>query len=157
MVVLPLPAAGTASAILALSKAAWKLGISLSKLDQDSKIIDNTVKDLVGEVKSLSNECDLVYVELEEVIGKSEIESPPAYDVDGKMSLRLVSQVEEANKTMQELEMFIESVRMEESYVIGQVQYWLKLDQSRDQIASIRTKVCRHTDSFHASLLLINA
>jgi hypothetical protein len=156
MVFIPFTAVGTASAVLALSKAAWKLGISLSKLDQDPKNVDTTVKDLIGDVKSLSNECDLVYVELEEVISKSEIGSPPTYDVDGKMRIRLATQVEEASQTMQELELFVKGVRGEESCFIGQVQHRWKLDQSRNQIASIRTKVCRHTDNFHTTLLLIN-
>ncbi len=61
MEVIPPTAVGTASAVLAVSKAAWRLGISLSKLDQDTKIFDSTVKNLAGEVKSLGNECDLVY------------------------------------------------------------------------------------------------
>ena len=157
MVVTPFTAMGTASAVLALSKAAWKLGSSLSKLDQDTKIVDTTVKNLAGEVKSLGNICDLVYTELEEVVSKSETGSPPPYDVDGRMWDCLATQVEETSRTMQELEQFVKSVRGEESSFIGQAQRQRKLDKSKDQIASIRTTVCRHTDNLRTLLLLINA
>ena len=153
MVVTPL---GTASAVLALSKAAWKLGSSLSKLDQDTEIVDTTIKNLAGEVKSLGNECDLVYAELEEVVSKFETVSPLPSDVDGTMWNCLVTQVEETGRTMQELELFVQSIRGEESSLVGQAQHQRKLDKSKDQIASIRTKVCRHSDNLRTTLLLIN-
>lgn len=156
MVFTPFPAVGTDSAVLALSKAAWKLGISLSKLDQDTKIVDTTVKNLAGEVKSLGNECDLVYADLEEIVNKNETGSPPPYDVDGRMWDCLAMQVEETSRTMQELELFVKSVRGEESSFIGQAQRQRKLDKSKDQIASIRTKVCGHTNNLRITLLLIN-
>ena len=157
MVVTPFTAVGTASAVLALSKAAWKLGSSLSKLDQDTKIVDTTIKNLAGEVKSLGNECDLVYAELEDVVSKSETGSPLPYDIDGRMWNCLVTQVEEASRTLQELELFVKSVRGEVSNFVGQAQRQKKLDKSKDQIASIRTKVSRHTDNLRTTLLLINA
>lgn len=156
MVVTPFTAVGTASAVLALSKAAWKLGSCLSKLDQDTIIVDTTVKTLAGEVKSLGNECDLAYAELEEVVSQSETGSPLPYDVDGRVWNCLVTQVEETSRTMQELELFVNIVRGEESSFVGQVQRQRKLDKSKDQIASIRTKVCRHTDNLRITLLLIN-
>jgi hypothetical protein len=155
MVVAQFTAVGTASAVLALSKAAWKLGSSLSKLDQDTKIVDTTVRNLAGEVKSLGNECDLVYAELEEVVGKSESGSPRPYDVDDRMWICLATQVEETSRTMQELDLLVKSVRVEESGFIGRAQRQRKLDQSKDQIASIRTTVCRQTDNLRATLLLI--
>ena len=148
-------AGGTASAVLAMSKAAWKLGISLSKLDQDTKIVDATVKNLAGEVKSLGNECDLVYAELDEVSSQSETASPSLHDVDGRMWDCLATQVEETSQTMQELELFVKVVRGEESSLISQAQRQRKLDRSKDQIASIRTKVCRNTDNLRITLLLI--
>ena len=151
-----LTAVGTASAILVLSKAAWKLGSSLSKLDQDTKVVDTSVKNLAGEVKSLGNECDLVYAELEEVVSKDETGSPLPDDVDGRMWNCLVTQVEETSRTMQELDLFVNSVRGEESSFTGQAQRQRKLDKSKDQIASIRTKVWRHTDNLSTTRLLIN-
>lgn len=156
MTTIPFTSVGTASAVLALSKAAWKLGISLSKLDQDTKIVDTTIKNLAGEVKSLGIECDLVYAELEEVTSKSETWSPPPYDVDDTIWNCLAAQVEETSRTIQELELFIKRVRGEESSSFGQAQRQRKLDKSRDQIESIRTKVCRHTDNLRTTLLLIN-
>jgi hypothetical protein len=152
MVVTPFTAVGTASAVFALSKAAWKLGSSISKFDQDTSIVDITVKNLAGELKSLSSECDLV----EEVVSKSKTQSPPPYDTNGRMWDCLATQVEDTSRTMQELELFVKSLRGEESSFISQAQRQRKLDKSKDQITSIRTKVCRHTDNLRATLLLIN-
>lgn len=156
MVVTQFSAVGTASAVLELSKAAWKLGSSLSKLDLDTIIVDTTVRNLAVEVKSLGNECDLVYAKLEEVVSKSETGSPQPYDVDDRMWICLATRVEETSRTMQELELFVKSVRVEESSFIGQAQRQRKLDQSKGQIASIRTKVCRQTDNLRTTLQLIN-
>jgi len=154
MVVTPFIAVDTASAVLALSKEVWKLGISLSKLDQNAKIADTTVENLAGEIKSLGNECDLVYAELEVVLGQSGTGSTPPYDIDGRMWNCLATQAGETRRTMQELELLIKNVRWKEPTSIGQAQR--KLDRSKDQIASIRTKVRRHTDNLHTMRLLIN-
>ena len=157
MVVIPSTAVGTASAVLALSKTAWKLGSSLLKLDQDTKIVNTTIKNLAGEVKSLGNECDLVYAELEDAVSKSETGSTLPYDIDGRIWNCLVAQVEETSRTLQDLELFVKSVSGEVSSFVGQAQRQKKLDRSKDQIASTRTKVSRHTDNLRDTLLLINA
>ena len=156
MVVTPFTAVGTASAILALSKAAWKLGNSLSELDQDTQIVDNTVKNLAGEVKSLGNECELVYAELEEASSKSETRSSLPYDADGRMWSCLVTQVEETNRTIQELELFVKGIGEEESNFIHQPQRQRKRHKIKDQVARIRIKVRWHTKNWRTMLLLIN-
>jgi hypothetical protein len=130
--------------------------LPLSKLNQDTKIVDTTVKNLAGEVKSLDNDCDLVYAELDELSSRTETESPPLYDVDGSMWHCLATQVEETNRTMQELELFVKSVRGEESSFISQAQSQRKLDKSKDQIASIRTELCSHSSDLRIMLLLID-
>ncbi|KAI9705031.1 MAG: hypothetical protein M1836_006813 [Candelina mexicana] len=153
MAVAPLTAVGTASAVLALSKATWKLGSSLSKLHQGTGIFGATIGNLAEEVKSLGNECDLVYAELEEIVSKSEAGSFPLYDVDGKIWKYAATQVEETSRTIQELEFFVKSVRGERSNFIVQAQRQREIN---DQIADIRTRVCRHTDNLRTTLLLIN-
>lgn len=155
MVVTPFTAVGTASAVLALSKAAWKLGSTLSNLDQVTNTVDTTVKILAENVKSLGNDCDLVYAELEEVVRKSETGSPPPYDVDGRMWNCLVTQVNETSRTLQELELFVRSFRGKEFDSIGQTERERQLGKSQDQIASIRARICRHSDSLRTMLLLI--
>jgi hypothetical protein len=156
MVVTQFSAVGAASAVLELSKAAWKLGSSLSKLDLDTTIVDTTVKNLAGEVKSLGNECDLVYTKLEGVVSKSETASPQPYDVDNRIWICLATQVEDTSRTMQELELFFKSVRVEESSFTSQAQRQRKLDHIKGQIASIRTKVYRQTDNLRTMRQLIN-
>lgn len=156
MEVTPFTAGGIASAILMLSKAAWKAGSSLSKLDQDTIVVDNSVKNLADEVKSLGNDCDLVYAELEEVVNKGETGSPLPDDVDGRIWNCLVTQVEETTRTMQELELYVKSVRGEKSSFIGQAQRQRKLDKGKDQIANTRSNIGRLTSNFRTTLLLIN-
>jgi hypothetical protein len=156
MMATPFTAVGTTSAVLALSNVAWKLGSSLLKLDQDTKVVDTTVTNLAVEVKSLGKECDLVYAELEKVVSRSEPGSPPPYDVDDRLWNCLATQMQETSRTIQELELFVKSAREEGSSFFGQAQRQRRLDNSKDQIASIRTKICRHTDNLHTTLLLIN-
>lgn len=144
------------SAVLALSKAAWKLGTSLSKLDRDTKTTDTVLTSLVSEVQSLGNECDLVYAEVDEVISKSDIGVSWPSDVDGRLWNCLVAQVEETGGTMQELERLIKSWRGDEANVIGQAHRHRKLDTRRNQIARIRIKVVGHIDNFRILSLLIN-
>lgn len=148
-----------ASAMLALSKAAWKLGSFLSNVNQDIKLIDTTFQNLAGEVKSLGNECDFVYAELEDVISsKGETGSPPPYyDDESRMWDCLAIQVNDIGRMMQELELFVKAANGEvQSSLISQAQRQRKLDESGDQIASIRIKVRHHTDNLHTMLLLIN-
>ena len=154
MVVTPFVAAGVAPAVLALSKTAWKLGSSLSKLDQDTKIAGTVVKSLTREIKALGNECDLVYAELEEVIGKGEVGLPPPYNVGGRIWSCLATQVEEASRTMQDLELYVADVRGMTSSSIGQAQR-KTLEDSKDQVASFRTKVSWKTDNLRTTLLMI--
>lgn len=156
MVINPSAAVGTASAVLALSKAAWKLGSSLSKLDQDTKIVDSTVKSLAEDVKSLSDSCDLLHTELDGVVKKSEIGAPSPYSIDATLWGCLATQVEETSQTIQELERWIKSTGEKKLDYIGQAQRWSNLDKSRDQIAKIRTKVRRHEKNLNITLLLLN-
>ena len=147
---------GTASAVHALSKTAWRLGSTLSKLNHEAITVETAVRNLGGEVRSLSNECDLVYDNLEEVASKSETGSPPPYDVDGTVWNCLATQVEETGQTLQELELFVKSLAVGNSSFNSQAQRQRKLDKSKDQVASIRIRICRHTNNLHTTLLLIN-
>jgi ABC-type transporter Mla subunit MlaD len=141
-----------AASVLALSKTAWRLGITLSKLDYDTKTVNNAIQDLAGDVKSLSNECDVVYAKLEEVLGKSSNESALHHNVDARIGDCLASEVQDASRTIQELELFLSSLRGRKPF-IGQAQ---RLNESKDQVAKFRTEVCGHTDNLRITLVLIN-
>ncbi|KAF1846093.1 uncharacterized protein K460DRAFT_338998 [Cucurbitaria berberidis CBS 394.84] len=155
MVVTPVTAEDTATAILALGKSAWKLGVSLSKLDQDAGIVDITVKNLAGEVKSFGIECDLVYSELQEVVSKAGAGPPPRYEIYDEIWSCLITLVEEADQTIQEVELFCNGVSGEGSGSIGQARRQRKLEKNRDNITSVKENICRHTDSLRITLLLI--
>ena len=152
----PFTAAGTASSVLDLSKRAWKLGISLSKFEQDTGIVDSTLKLLTEEVKALALECDLIFAEVDEASGKNESALSSLRHALDLLWESLDLQVEEIGRTMQELELFMDSVRGENSRLIGQAQRQRKMNGRMNQIANLRTNVCRQTENFRITLLLIN-
>lgn len=144
----------TASAILRLSKVAWKLGVLLTKLDYDSNQVDTTIKNLSDDVKSLSVECDLVYAEIEDGVRKHETGAIRHSDDDGLWSC-IALQVDDADHTMQELELLIQNIRGGDRDLTNQVQLQRVLEESGIQITSVATKICRHTDVLRTVLLLV--
>lgn len=149
----PLSITETTTVVLALIKTTWKLASSLSRFNQDTNAVDNTIRSLVWEVKSLGNVCDLIFSEIEGIAFTSPTELQYSHDLDGRIWSSLESQTESTSKTLQELESFTQSLSEEECTFFGQRQR--KLDQSRDRIADIRVKVRRHTDYLHLIELLI--
>jgi hypothetical protein len=156
MVVIPSSAVGTASAVLTLSQAAWKLGSSLSKLDQEAKAVDGVMQNLAESVKTLGHECDLLYAELDEAIKKSEMRSLLPDDVNGRMWQCLGTTVEETTRTMQELQLLVKNVRGGEEDSMGQSPRQWKLHQTKPYIARIKAQICGHSDNLHLIRLLIN-
>ena len=139
-------------AVLALSRATRKLGNALLKVEKDIRTANAPVRQLAGEVQALSNECDLVYAELEDVATGS----TQHYDVDGRMWSCLETQVDECSRTMEEIEQYILSLVEEETNFTGQAWYQTKLDRSEDQLPVMRAKVQGHTDNLRITVLLIN-
>jgi hypothetical protein len=60
--------------------------------------------------------------------------------------------VGEVGETIQELEAFVRNVE-EPSFSQGQLQ---GMENSKDQITSLRRKVCAHTDGLRITLLMTN-
>ncbi|KAJ9606983.1 hypothetical protein H2200_008994 [Cladophialophora chaetospira] len=156
MAVTTISAAGIASAVLGLSKAAWKLGTFLSKLEHGFRSSDTTVKSLIEESRSLSNECDLFHAELDEIISRNEIGSFPSQEITRRIWSCVATEVDETSRTLQELEDFVEGFRDEDSDFIGHVQRQEMLDKSKNQIANGCTKVRSHAGAFHNTLSLIH-
>lgn len=146
---LPLSAGDIAYAILALIKTTWRLGSSLSRLDQEPNSVDDTVKNLVWEVKSLGNECDLIYSELEDnAIGKHD-----SSIIDGRIWTSLTTQIEATGHTLQQLDLFVQSIKRDTSAFVSQRQR--SLDNSKEQISDFRTKISKHADYLRLASLLI--
>ncbi|PVH97451.1 hypothetical protein DM02DRAFT_730542 [Periconia macrospinosa] len=156
MVVTPSLPARIASAILALSKQAWKLGSCLSKLENSSIHIRSAVKALTEDVKTLGAECDLLYAELEEAAKESKINSGRLHDIDERVWIFLQRQVGEIGFTMSELGLFIESVRSENYGFYSQPQNCQRSDEGEEQLASFKRRICRETDNFRTILLIIH-
>jgi hypothetical protein len=142
----------TTSTVLSLSKRTWRLGILLSRIDQHTETPDTTAAMLTEEVKTLGLECDLVYSELETVAKTERI----LFDIDSRLWLSIEMLVQETNLTMGELERFIERNRYAQSNNSAQSQQQREAEKNKEQIVTLRTEVCRHTDSLHAVSLLIN-
>jgi hypothetical protein len=140
----------TTSAVLALGKRAWRIVDSLPILKGDIDILGLTVDDLAAEIKSLALKCESAYITLEEKVEKGET-AHLTQAVDGGLWDCLAMQVNEASRTLQDLELFIQSVRGEEARCIGLGQ----LDEDREKIAITKTRVVRHIDDLYFTLLLI--
>lgn len=152
----PSIAADIASATLLLSKQAWKLGISLSKLEQNAELVGTTAKVLIEDVKALGFESDLLYAELEEALSKSETDPRLIYRVNDRVWSCLEQQVEEIGRTIRELGDFIKSIRGQGFHPTNYNQRKRKQDEMEEEIAHFRIGVCRHTDNLQAILLTIN-
>jgi hypothetical protein len=147
-----------ASAVIALNRAAWKLSESLSELNQDAKPGNAALERLAEEVKSLGNECHQIHLKLVEIASKTKTGSPPPYDGDGRMWACLATQVENASQTIDSLNSFVNTVRMEEAEeasFIFHPQRLVQLNKSRDQIEDMAATVHRHRDNLRTTLLLI--
>jgi hypothetical protein len=152
MAITPSSARRITSAVLSLSKRAWRLGTILSRIDQHTETPDTTAAMLTEEVKTLGLECDLVYSELE-VVSKTD---RVFFDIDARLWRSLEMTVQEMNLTMEDLERFVEKNRGVQSSGSAQSQLHRGIERNKDQIGTLRTEVCRHTDSLHAISLLIN-
>jgi hypothetical protein len=145
-----------ASAVLALSKATWRVGVSLSTLDDYVDDLGFTVKDIAAEVKSLGVECDLTYAILDEVKEKSERALAATNSVYHRLWESFAMQAEESSATIQDLDLFAKVLRGEETRYIGQAQRLRKLDKSKDKMATTRARIARHVDDFRFTLLILD-
>jgi hypothetical protein len=136
-------AASIAPEVLALSKRAWKLGAALSKLNQYVKVVDTTATVLTETVKSLGNECDLVYAELEAAISGREAGPPLLHYNDATTWHCLEMHIKETGRTLLELE----AVVRERSQT---------LIQTNANVEGIRIRLCRHTENLRTVLFLIS-
>lgn len=155
MVVASLTAVSMASAILALSKASWRQGSILSNLDQETSIVNSTVRELAEELKSLGNACDILYADLEELVTRSQTASSLPYDPDGQLWACLATQMEETSQAIQRLEHVLRSFRGNDVNCTSQAQYQRNVDLNQHQTASIRTQICRNTENLQITHLLV--
>jgi hypothetical protein len=146
----------TTSAVLALSKAAWRTGLSLSALNEDADIIDPAVRELAKEVNLLGIECGQAFTTLAGVTDKKLTAPPSIQPADDTPWHCLAIQVDEASRMIQEVEHMINIVRGEDARFIGQAQHLRKLDKIKEKVAHTRIRVTRHIIDLRFTLLLIN-
>jgi chitinase len=137
--------AATTSAVFALGKAACRIVDFLPALKEDTDILGFTVDDLTAEIKLLGLGCDSAHATLQGKVEQRET-THLTHAVDNGLWDCLVMQVEEASRTLQELELFIQNVRRE---VVGHV------DKGKE-MATTRTRVIRHIDDLYLTMLLTN-
>jgi hypothetical protein len=142
-VTISMAAASIAPEVLALSKRAWKLGAALSKLDQYVQVANTTATVLTETVKSLGNECDLVYAELESAMSGGEAGSPLLHHNDATTWHCLEMHTKETGRTLNELEAIVRERPQ-------------TLIQTNANAEGIHMRLCRHTDNLRTILLLIS-
>ncbi|KAL8991804.1 MAG: hypothetical protein Q9169_007635 [Polycauliona sp. 2 TL-2023] len=129
---------------------------SISKLALVNQTVDSTIKSFAEYIKSLSNTCDVLCADVKEVVKRSETGSPLPLSTDASIWRCLTAQVEEASRTIQEVNLFVKGIKEEKSDYIGQAQCWRILEKTQDQIPKIRTKVSRHEENLNDTLILIS-
>jgi chitinase len=137
--------AATTSAVFALGQAAWKIVDFLPAVKEDTDILGFTVDDLTADIKLLGLGCESAYATLQGKVEQRET-THLTHAVDNGLWDCLVMQVEEASRTLQDLEHFIQKVRGE---VVGH------LDKDKE-MAITRTRVVRHIDDLYLTVLLKN-
>jgi hypothetical protein len=139
--------AATASTLLALSKAVWRVVEALPALKEDFDILGFTVDELAAEIKSFGLQCESAHATLEE---RDTAQSVPG--VDKRLWDCLAMQVDEASRTIQVLELFIKNIRREETRCLGTGQ----LEKSKEITATTKARVVRHVDDLTFTMILIN-
>jgi hypothetical protein len=138
------------SAVFALSRVTWRIGDFLPALKQNSDIPDSAVGDLIAEVKSFGRRCESAHATLQERVEQKET-THSVHTVDNVLWDCIAVQVDEASRTLQELELFIQDVRGEETRRIAAGH----LDKGKE-MATTRTRVVRHIDDLYFTMLLTN-
>lgn len=146
-----LTATSIATSVLTSSNAASKLGLAISKLDQEIKLAHLALNELAEEVRFLSNQCDLLHAELQKAAATDTTEPSPPSDIVARTWICFAAQVEEIHGTIHEGERLIETFK--ENYP-GSPKYRWDPSQSKDQIVTITSHVCRHTNSLRTSVLI---
>lgn len=152
----PFTAMSMVSGISSLSKKAWKLGTALSNLCHEAADIDIAINRLKEEVNSLRIECDLVYARLRMITSKNWKDPSLRHDLNHKIWDSLEIQVGEAGQIMQDLDEYVTRVISEQSGPLGQAQQQTNPNEEGNQIARIRSSICRCTNSLHTVLLLMD-
>ncbi|QDS74801.1 hypothetical protein FKW77_002194 [Venturia effusa] len=143
-------AAGADSDLLALSKAAWKIGFAITALDHETGV-DETLKKLADEARSFSTVCDSVHTELNEVEGKIEAVTPAPYSIGGRIWDCLTIEAQESRQLLNEMELFMQSLRERETSSAGRPE-WHK---NKPEVADFVSQVSRRAENFRTTLLLI--
>jgi len=127
----------TTSAVLDLSKAAWKLENELYRLYKDTQHVDETVRTLEAEIKALANACDLICVQMQPFLGSTVVPSKRQHDQDGRLWQCLSRQVDECNDTLSDLQRVLDSVAEEGTNVFAQMKRQIRLNTNKDNIERI--------------------
>ncbi|KAH7073058.1 hypothetical protein BKA63DRAFT_56665 [Paraphoma chrysanthemicola] len=141
--------------VFALGKTAWKVGITLSNLDDNIETNGFAVTDLTEDVKSLGNVCDVAYARLEDVRKRNDARSILPAELIHRIWACFAAQVDATSHAIEELNQFVRFVRGENTETIGQAQCTRRLEKSSKQLPDPRTNIGRHAESLSVALQLI--
>ncbi|KAF2649635.1 hypothetical protein K491DRAFT_610373 [Lophiostoma macrostomum CBS 122681] len=151
-----LKAARTTSAVLMLSKRAWKLAVSFSRLSQDEKSFNQPVRLLTEDVKSLVIEADLIYAELDAPAIQNKELQAPRYNLDDWIWECLDTQMEEIGHTMHHLQFCIDDTKNEANELSSQAQRPRNIEGNEIFLTEMGSKVRMHAVNLKLTLLLID-
>lgn len=127
------------------AKAAWSIGETLYTFFNDVANIDQTVKNLIAEVKALSKACDLVDQRLRGLVQDFEADIRSQRGSDSNLWPCIKSQLADSESSISQLRAALESVRNERSNKLTQAWRQVKLNMQARDIEDARNRIRSHT------------
>lgn len=118
-----------ATAVAKSAATAWDVGALLYKLIQNTRVVDDSVKNLASEVDQLVYVCDAVKRQLEALAKQQNSQSALVSELHDRETARIgagiKSQLAECDRAVKKLKNAISGVRRKRSNAVTQTVGWL--------------------------------
>ncbi|KAK3634794.1 hypothetical protein LTR56_015075 [Elasticomyces elasticus] len=156
MVVDPLSAVGAAAACLELARSAKDLAITLYRLYEDTKKVNETVRTLAEQVESLRSACELVHEELVPIVHSSTRHPQQHYDVNGRLWRSIGTELDKCHRSIAALGHTVSKVGREYTNFARQLGRQIQLNWSKEQMVEAQRRIENHSQSLQLILLVVN-
>lgn len=150
-------AIGTAANLLALSKTAQRLEISLTNLELDASLADPFVRSLVEGIRSLGAACAKLYNKLDTLDDTYATVVPTSCARNDEIWDCLAVQARDVESTIQELGTVVEDLGEQNTDLVVWTQRLPGFVRCMARFEVVKNKIIRHNTVLIMTLLLINA
>lgn len=141
-----------ASAAASTAQAAWDVGEGLYRFCRDVRVIDQTVHDMVAEVKALASACDLIDVRLRHIVKDLDTNHHGQRPDRNKLWTCVEAQVIDSRQSVVQLEAALQGIKKESSNKLAQAWRQIKLNMKTKDIAEARNRIRSHTAALQTVL-----